>query len=99
MSPNMAEGVGMAIEDALTLAEVIAAGQALAHFEARRRPRVDFVQAQTHRRDRTRNLPPFARNTLLRLAGQRIMRSNYKPLTAPASTQTPDVRPSDGFRG
>ena len=41
MSPNMAEGVGMAVEDALVLAETVAAGRPLADFEARRRPRVE----------------------------------------------------------
>jgi FAD-dependent urate hydroxylase len=80
MSPNMAEGAGMALEDALVLAETVAAGRPLAEFEARRRPRVEFVQAQTHRRDRTRNLPPVLRNATLRLAGQRIFRANYQPL-------------------
>jgi 2-polyprenyl-6-methoxyphenol hydroxylase-like FAD-dependent oxidoreductase len=57
MSPNMAQGAGMAAEDALVLAETVAAGRPLEQFEARRRPRVEFAQAQTHRRDRTRNLP------------------------------------------
>jgi 2-polyprenyl-6-methoxyphenol hydroxylase-like FAD-dependent oxidoreductase len=60
-----------------------ARGRPLEEFEARRRPRVAFVQAQTHRRDRTRNLPPFLRRTTLRLAGQRIYRANYKPLLTP----------------
>jgi 2-polyprenyl-6-methoxyphenol hydroxylase-like FAD-dependent oxidoreductase len=82
MSPNMAEGAGMALEDALVLAETIAGGQALEEFEARRRPRVEFVQAQTHRRDRTRSLPPGLRAAMLRLAGQRIFRGNYAPLLA-----------------
>jgi FAD-dependent urate hydroxylase len=80
MSPNMAEGAGMAVEDALVLAETIAAGRPLEDFEARRRPRVEFVQAQTHRRDRARNLPPVVRNATFRLAGQLIYRSNYKSL-------------------
>jgi FAD-dependent urate hydroxylase len=83
MSPNMAEGAGMALEDALILAETLAGGRPLEEFEARRRPRVGFVQAQTHRRDRTRNLPSFLRNATLRLAGQRIYRANYKPLLSP----------------
>lgn len=83
MSPNMAEGAGMALEDALILADTVARGRPLEEFEARRRPRVAFVLAQTHRRDRTRNLPPFLRNTTLRLAGQRIYRANYKPLLTP----------------
>jgi 2-polyprenyl-6-methoxyphenol hydroxylase-like FAD-dependent oxidoreductase len=39
-----------------------------------------FVQAQTRRRDRTRNLPPAVRNATLRLAGERIFRANYQPL-------------------
>ena len=79
-SPNMAEGAGMALEDALVLAETIAADRPLEEFEARRRPRVGFVQIQTHRRDRTRNLPSFVRKATLRLAGRRIIRSNYKQL-------------------
>jgi FAD-dependent urate hydroxylase len=82
MSPNMAEGAGLAVEDALVLAETIAAERPLEDFEARRRPRVEFVQAQTHRRDRTRNLPAIVRTATLRLAGQRIFRSNYEPLLA-----------------
>lgn len=80
MSPNMAEGAGMALEDALVLADTIAADRPLEEFEARRRPRVGFVQTQTHRRDRTRNLTPVVRNPMVRLAGQRIFRSNYKAL-------------------
>jgi 2-polyprenyl-6-methoxyphenol hydroxylase-like FAD-dependent oxidoreductase len=83
MSPNMAEGAGMALEDALILAETIVAGRPLEEFEARRRPRVAFVQTQTHRRDRMRNLPPFVRKATLRLAGQRIYRGNYRPLLTP----------------
>jgi 2-polyprenyl-6-methoxyphenol hydroxylase-like FAD-dependent oxidoreductase len=80
MSPNMAQGAGMAFEDALVLAATMAAQRPLEEFEARRRPRVEFVQAQTHRRDRTRNLPAIVRRATLRLAGQRIFRSNYEPL-------------------
>jgi len=53
---------------------------ALAGFVARRSPRTDWVRAQTHRRDRTRNLPPAVRNLLLRAFGRRIFRSNYRPL-------------------
>jgi 2-polyprenyl-6-methoxyphenol hydroxylase-like FAD-dependent oxidoreductase len=82
MSPNMAEGAGMALEDALVLAEMVAEGQSLDEYEARRRPRVAFVRNQTHRRDRSRNLLPAARNATLRIVGQRIFRSNYEPLVA-----------------
>jgi 2-polyprenyl-6-methoxyphenol hydroxylase-like FAD-dependent oxidoreductase len=83
MSPNMAEGAGMALEDALVLAGTIVSGWPLEAFEARRRPRVAFVQKQTHRRDRTRNLPSLVRAATLRLAGQRIFRGNYKLLRSP----------------
>jgi 2-polyprenyl-6-methoxyphenol hydroxylase-like FAD-dependent oxidoreductase len=82
MSPNMAEGVGMALEDALVLAETLVADRPLQDYEARRRPRVAFVQTQTHRRDRTRNLPAVVRDTSLRLAGRRIFRSNYRALVS-----------------
>jgi hypothetical protein len=56
---------------------------ALAGFVARRSPRTDWVRAQTHRRDRTRNLPPAVRNLTLRAFGRRIFRSNYRPLLQP----------------
>ena len=83
-SPNMAEGAAMALEDALVLAECLGhpgdVPAALAAFEARRRPRTDWVRAQTHRRDRTRYLPTAVRNTVLRALGRRIFRSNYRPL-------------------
>ena len=83
-SPNMAEGAAMALEDALVLAECLQRSDmvpaALAAFEARRRPRTNWVRAQTHRRDRTRYLPAAIRNAVLRALGQRIFRSNYRPL-------------------
>ena len=83
-SPNMAQGAAMAVEDALVLAEVLTADQpmdrALAGYEHRRKARVAWVQEQTHRRDRTRNLAPVVRNMTLRLAAERIFRSNYGPL-------------------
>jgi 2-polyprenyl-6-methoxyphenol hydroxylase-like FAD-dependent oxidoreductase len=83
-SPNMAQGAAMAMEDALVLAEVLASGQpvaaCLAAFEARRAPRVRWVQEQTHRRDRTRNLPPAIRDGVLRITGKRIFKANNRPL-------------------
>jgi FAD-dependent urate hydroxylase len=87
MSPNMAEGAALAFEDALVLAAGLRdAGtvtDALAGFVARRSPRTGWVRAQTHRRDRTRNLPPAMRNLTLRAFGRRIFRSNYRPLLQP----------------
>jgi FAD-dependent urate hydroxylase len=83
-SPNMAEGAALALEDALVLAGCLHDGQripaALSAFEARRRPRTEWVRAQTHRRDRTRYLPATLRNVVLRAFGRRIFRSNYRPL-------------------
>jgi FAD-dependent urate hydroxylase len=83
-SPNMAEGAAMALEDALVLDACLrktrAIPAALAAFEARRRPRTDWVRVQTHRRDRTRYLPPAVRNNVLRTLGQRIFHANYRPL-------------------
>lgn len=83
-SPNMAEGAAMALEDALVLAECLTGlgslPAALSAFEERRRPRTDWVRAQTHRRDRTRYLPTVVRNAVLRSFGRKIFRSNYRPL-------------------
>ena len=86
MSPNMAQGAALAFEDALVLADSLrqagSVPEAVAAFVARRQPRAGWVRAQTHRRDRTRNLPPLVRDPVLRAFGQRIFRSNYQPLLA-----------------
>jgi len=84
--PNMAEGAAMALEDAIVLAESLdsadTTGTAVHAFEARRRPRTDWVLTKTHHRDRTRTLPTGIRNLVLRLNGTRIYRAHYKPLRA-----------------
>lgn len=86
-SPNMAQGAAMAIEDAIILARCLRDGQdvdaGLVRFEQQRRARTDWVRDQTHRRDQTRNLPAVLRNAALRVAGQRIFRSNYASLLPP----------------
>ena len=82
MSPNMAQGAGLAVEDAVVLAETLAGDLPWEDFETRRRARVGFVRAQTHRRDRARGLPPLLRNVVLRIAGPRIYRTNYARLRA-----------------
>ena len=83
-SPNMAQGAGMAIEDAIVLAETLGSStsliEALTTFERRRRPRTDWVRQQTHQRDRARGLPPALRSSLLRRFGARIQRASYRPL-------------------
>jgi len=87
MSPNMAQGASLAFEDALVLAETLATNSgvdgAVAAFVARRDARVRWVRAQTHRRDRLRTMPGFARDLLFRVAGRRIFRANYAPLLSP----------------
>ena len=81
-TPSMAQGAAMAFEDALVLADVLgrtaSVPEALRDYEVRRRPRVERVQEQTRRRDRTRGLHPAARNGLLRVAGERLFRANYR---------------------
>jgi FAD-dependent urate hydroxylase len=83
-SPNMAQGAAMALEDALVLADCLATAgtilEALAVYERRRRPRTDWVLRQTHRRDRTRSLPPAIRNAILKRRGRHIFHANYRPL-------------------
>lgn len=85
-SPNMAQGAAMAIEDALVLAQSLTEQsrieRALSAYEVRRRPRVGWVRAMTHRRDRIRRLHPVLRNGLLRAFGHRVYRSHYRPLLA-----------------
>jgi 2-polyprenyl-6-methoxyphenol hydroxylase-like FAD-dependent oxidoreductase len=80
----MAEGAAMAVEDALVLAESLAdepsTAMALHRYEARRRPRTDWVLARTHGRDRTRSLPSWLRNFVLRRTGQKLYRSHYRLL-------------------
>ncbi|MFG2046368.1 FAD-dependent monooxygenase [Micromonospora sp. NPDC048935] len=85
-SPNMAQGAAMALEDAVVLAASLAAAgsvaEALRGYEARRRPRTDWVLSQTHRRDRATGLPPALRDVVLRRLGEQMFRSNYGPLFA-----------------
>jgi hypothetical protein len=87
MSPNMAQGGALAFEDALVLAgflrDAATVADAVAVFVARRSRRTGWVRTQTHRRDRTRDLPPVLRDLTLRAFGRRIFQSNYRPLLEP----------------
>jgi FAD-dependent urate hydroxylase len=89
-SPNMAQGAAMAIEDALVLTDELGRGaqgrgeEALAAYQARRKPRTDWVMAQTHQRDRIRDLAPPVRALLMRAFGKRAFARNYAPLRAAA---------------
>lgn len=86
-SPKMAEGAAMAMEDALVLAETLAATAtlkgALAAYMRRRKPRVDWVQKQCVARDKMRGLPAWGRIALLKLAGNKLYKRSYATLTDP----------------
>ncbi|WP_191971337.1 FAD-dependent monooxygenase [Streptomyces luteolifulvus] len=83
-SPNMAQGVAMAVEDAQVLAEVLAGGgdteELLRRYVQRRLPRTRWVQRQTRRRDRTRSLPPAVRNLAFRHGAKALFERGYAPL-------------------
>lgn len=83
-SPSMAQGAGLAIEDALVLADCIATRanvtEVLAHYTARRRPRVEWVQAQCKARDKMRSMPRVARSSILKLLGNVLYERSYTPL-------------------
>ncbi len=84
MSPNMAEGASMALEDALVLTHMLATrsspAEALSAFSERRRARIRWVRQRTHRRDRIRTLPARFRNLALRVAGTALYQRDYRPL-------------------
>jgi 2-polyprenyl-6-methoxyphenol hydroxylase-like FAD-dependent oxidoreductase len=84
MSPNMAQGASLAVEDAVVLAETISErsspDEAMSSFSLRRVPRISGVREATHHRDKTRALPPTFRDLVLRVAGRRIFSAHYRPL-------------------
>jgi 2-polyprenyl-6-methoxyphenol hydroxylase-like FAD-dependent oxidoreductase len=88
MSPNMACGVAMALEDALVLAEIVNrnadTSEMAAEFISRRYARIERVRLQTEQRDRMRALPNVVRDLTLRLFAARIYRNNYQPLLTSA---------------
>ncbi|HLJ68281.1 MAG TPA: FAD-dependent monooxygenase [Chloroflexota bacterium] len=86
--PNMGEGGCMAMEDAFVLAEELRAASsvesALERYEARRRPRANWVQEQSRAAAEGWVLPPDLRNAALRERGDQIFRDRYRPLIATA---------------
>ena len=75
MSPSMSQGVALAVEDALVLAETLSSlrvYQALPAYEQRRAERIAWVRSQAHRRDSARGLTRAARDKVLRLTRRRI---------------------------
>ncbi len=83
-SPMMGQGGCMAIEDAAVLAELLESSEnvdgALDAYARRRRPRVDWVQAQSDALARGALLPPAARDDVLRQQGAQQFEARYAPL-------------------
>jgi 2-polyprenyl-6-methoxyphenol hydroxylase-like FAD-dependent oxidoreductase len=86
-SPNMAQGAGMAMEDALVLAEELSRrgsiGKAFGAYVERRKPRTDWVQKQCRVRDKMRALPASPRAAILKLFGTLLYRRSFAPLLNP----------------
>ncbi len=87
--PVWAQGVAMALEDALVLGELLArrpaehwAGVGTA-FERLRRPRVAHVQSATDRMSRLAALPGWLRDVSAPVLGPRSYRAAYAPLRSP----------------
>jgi 2-polyprenyl-6-methoxyphenol hydroxylase-like FAD-dependent oxidoreductase len=85
-APVWAEGVALALEDAIVLARSLstipAELPALADFEAQRRSRVAHVQALTDAMSKAAKLPPLVRKALFPFIGPKRYRQTYEPLKA-----------------
>ena len=85
--PHMGEGGCMAMEDSLVLAEELRNAKgvetALESYVRRRRPRADWVQAQSRAAAQAWVRPPAARNATLRERGDQMFRDRYRPLISP----------------
>jgi len=86
--PVWAQGVAMALEDALVLGELLTStapakwGGVGAEFERLRRPRVDHVRAATDKMSRLAAIPGLARDVVAPVLGPRSYREAYGPLRA-----------------
>lgn len=87
--PTLAQGAAMAMEDALSLADQLGAGQGsledqLGKYEARRRPRVTWVQRQSVKRMKVVAMQgqtlQSARDFILKGIGGQILKSGWAPL-------------------
>jgi 2-polyprenyl-6-methoxyphenol hydroxylase-like FAD-dependent oxidoreductase len=85
--PHMGEGGSLAVEDALVLAQELREGDTiqtalLQAYEARRRPRINWVQEQSLAAARAWALPAAVRDTVLGEHGDQALRERYEPLRA-----------------
>ena len=85
-SPMMGQGGCMAVEDASILAELLETSPtvdaALDAFSPRRRPRVDWVQAQSDELARNALAPAAARDAIIKQRGVQAFRDRFAPLLA-----------------
>jgi 2-polyprenyl-6-methoxyphenol hydroxylase-like FAD-dependent oxidoreductase len=86
-SPMMGQGGCMAVEDAVDLAELLETSPtvdaALDAFSPRRRPRVDWVQAQSNALARNALAPASVRDSIIKEHGAQAFRDHYAPLLSP----------------
>jgi 2-polyprenyl-6-methoxyphenol hydroxylase-like FAD-dependent oxidoreductase len=87
--PVWAQGAALALEDAIVLADLLAARDDWsgvgAEFERLQRPRVDHVQAATDKMSRLAALPSRLRDLVAPVLGPRTYRGAYEPLRTPVA--------------
>ena len=79
-SPMMGQGGCMAVEDATILAELLETSPTVDAFSPRRRPRVDWVRAQSDALARSTLAPAAARDTIIKERGAQAFRDRFAPL-------------------
>jgi 2-heptyl-3-hydroxy-4(1H)-quinolone synthase len=86
-SPMMGQGGCMVVEDAVVLAELLETSPtvdaALDAFSPRRRPRVDWVQAQRDALARNALALVAVRDSIVKERGAQAFRDRYAPLLSP----------------
>jgi 2-polyprenyl-6-methoxyphenol hydroxylase-like FAD-dependent oxidoreductase len=87
MSPAMAQGAALAVEDALVLAGLLRAEPdwtaVAARLAAARDRRITWVMRHTSRQARLLTLPYPLRRRVLRLVGEKLWRRSFAPLREP----------------
>jgi FAD-dependent urate hydroxylase len=85
-SPMMGQGGCMAMEDASVLAETLSRSatlaEALATYELRRRPRVNWIHEESQAVAHSLRLPPLVLNAAMRQLGDQMFQRRFAPLLA-----------------
>ncbi len=102
--PHMAEGGAMAIEDALVLTQLLHGADGLGRYQARRRPRVQWVQQQSRLAAKSgmrlwRSATPRYANTETRCSGTAISHSFRSPSQHRPQPSGPKEAASRQLRG